>query len=101
MNLFRTLNFIANHKLNRHCRIQAILKYIRWQISSRLALGPVLVNLVEDVRMIAKPGMTAVTGNIYTGIEEFEDVMFALQQVIMRVRGARKVTINHIYPTTL
>jgi FkbM family methyltransferase len=51
---------------------------MQWQISSRIALGPVIINFVNESQLIAKRGLTGVTGNIYTGLHEFEDMAFVL-----------------------
>ncbi len=53
-------------------------RYARWQISSRLALGPSLVPLVNGTQLIVTSGMTGATGNIYTGLNEFFDCAFLL-----------------------
>ena len=40
--------------------------------------GPVAVPFVNETRLLAKPGMTGATGNIYCGLYEFEDMGFVL-----------------------
>ena len=39
---------------------------------------PVVVNYINDSRLLVQTGMTGATGNIYTGLHEFEDMGFAL-----------------------
>ena len=40
--------------------------------------GPVAVNFVNETKLLVAPGMTGATGNIYTGLHEFQDMAFAL-----------------------
>lgn len=40
--------------------------------------GSVAVNFVNDSKLLVSPGMTGATGNIYTGLHEFEDMAFVL-----------------------
>jgi FkbM family methyltransferase len=75
---FKTLRFIINHPLNAHDRFNSILRYFRWQISTRILNFPVLVPLIEDVDVIAHHGMTGVTGNYYCGLDEYEDMSLVL-----------------------
>lgn len=51
---------------------------MNWQIGSRLVPGPVVVNFVNDSKLVVEPGMTGATGNIYAGLHEFSDMAFAL-----------------------
>jgi FkbM family methyltransferase len=76
--LFKILRSILNHPLNRKQKGRAIIRFIRWQIGSRLALGPVVVRFVGESQLIAEPGFSGVTGNVYTGLYEFEDMAFVL-----------------------
>ena len=76
--LISTLSFIWNHPLNRSDRLGAIGRYLRWQISSRVAPGPIAVRFVEDALLLASPGMTGATGNYYCGLHELSDMGFVL-----------------------
>jgi FkbM family methyltransferase len=72
------LRFILNHPLNRGQKGKALLRYVRWQVSSRLAPGPVIIPFVNNARMIAQPGLMGATGILYTGLYEFEEMAFVL-----------------------
>jgi FkbM family methyltransferase len=53
-------------------------RWARWQVASRLAPGPILVPFVGNTRLVAHPGETGITGNIYYGLAEYEDMAFTL-----------------------
>jgi len=53
-------------------------RWLFWQCASRLAPGPIAVNFVDNTRLLVYPGMTGATGNIYTGLHEFQDMSFVL-----------------------
>lgn len=78
MRIIPTLKFIIKHPLNRSCKIVAIKRFLAWQIGSRLVPGAVAVSFVGSSKLLVKPGMTGATGNIYTGLHEFETMAFLL-----------------------
>ncbi|MDQ5846784.1 MAG: FkbM family methyltransferase [Acidobacteriota bacterium] len=53
-------------------------RWVGWQVGSRLVPGPVAVDFVNSTKLLVAPGMTGATGNIYTGLHEFQDMAFAL-----------------------
>ena len=77
-NLAFTLRFVLTHPLNRDRKWPAICRYLGWQIGSRLVSGSVAVPFVGNTRLLVDKGMTGATGNIYTGLHEFEDMAFLL-----------------------
>ncbi|MFN3201251.1 MAG: FkbM family methyltransferase [Bradymonadia bacterium] len=74
----QTLKFIWQHPLSSQHRVRALADYARWQVGSRLVPGAVAAPFVDDTRLLVRPGMTGATGNIYTGLHEFEDMAFVL-----------------------
>lgn len=78
MSLLNTYRFIAGHPLTRGRKIDAIKRWLRWQFGSRVLGWSVVVPFVGETRLLAKPGMTGATGNIYCGLHEFEDMAFVL-----------------------
>lgn len=78
MGLLNTLGFITGHPLNKHRRLKALGDFIKWQVGSRLVSGSVAVPFVNNARLLARPGMTGATGNIYCGLHEFENMAFVL-----------------------
>jgi FkbM family methyltransferase len=78
MGIINTLNFITKHPLNERRKLKAVRHWLSWQIGSRLVPGPVAVDFVNDTMLLVSPGMTGATGNVYTGLHEFQDMAFVL-----------------------
>lgn len=78
MGILGTLGFIANHPLNTGRRAAALMRFVRWQIGSRVAGAPVAKHFVDDTRLLVARGMAGATQNIYCGLHEFEDMAFVL-----------------------
>jgi FkbM family methyltransferase len=78
MGIFQNLRFITDHPLNKKRKVAAMRRFVAWQIGSRLAPGPVAIDFVNGAKLLVSPGMTGATGNIYTGLHEFEDMSFVL-----------------------
>ncbi len=76
-----TLKFISSHPLNRGRRARAFTGFLRWQLRSRLAPGPVVYPWVNGSKVIVRPGETGVTGNVYGGLHEFEDMAYLLHVI--------------------
>lgn len=57
---------------------RSVLDWVRWQVSSRLAFGPLLVPFVDDTFLLVERGMTGATGNVYCGLHEAEEMAFVL-----------------------
>jgi FkbM family methyltransferase len=73
-----TLSFIFNHPITRKNKWAAFRRFAGWQIQSRTFHRPVVYPFVENSVLLVQGGMTGATGNIYTGLHEFEDMMFLL-----------------------
>ncbi len=78
MGVWRTLRFLMSHPLTQDERGQALLRFARWQIGSRVLGEPVAMPYVEDNRLLVESGMAGATGNVYAGLHEFEDMAFVL-----------------------
>lgn len=78
MGISNTLGFILNHPLNQNRRLGALADFLKWQIGSRLVPGEVVHEWVKGVKFYVHPGETGLTGNIYAGLHEFEDMAFIL-----------------------
>jgi FkbM family methyltransferase len=76
MGLRDTWDLLIHHPLNRDHKLNAIARYLRWQVGSLVAPGPVAFRFVNDALLLAHFGMTAATGNVYAGLYEFEDMAF-------------------------
>lgn len=78
MSLLTTLRFIINHPLNVQNRSQAFFRFLKWQIFSRLATGPIVINYVDTSKLFVSRGQTGATGNVYAGLHDFEDMAFVI-----------------------
>src|SRR5688572_4557557 len=78
MGLITLLKFITTHPLNRKNPINAIGRFAKWQINSRLNPHPVVYNYTDKTKLIIQRKMTGATGNLYCGLHEFNDMGFVL-----------------------
>ncbi|ABQ25882.1 FkbM family methyltransferase [Geotalea uraniireducens] len=78
MSLFGTLKLIVNHPLNKERKIRSVIKWVKWQVGSRLVPGEVVYNWINGARVIVRPGETGFTGNIYCTLDEFSDMAYVL-----------------------
>ncbi|MEM1223213.1 MAG: FkbM family methyltransferase [Verrucomicrobiota bacterium] len=78
MKITKVLKFIANHPLNRDQKIKSIIRFVKWQIGSRLIQGSVVVDWINGSKFLVRRGETGLTGNIYTGLHEFTDMSYLL-----------------------
>jgi FkbM family methyltransferase len=78
VSLVKTLRFLLQHPLGREHPFATLERYARWQFTSRLGFGPLVVPFVEDAHLIVSRGMTGATGNIYVGLHEYDDMAFML-----------------------
>ena len=75
----RTFGFIFNHPLGQRHPFKSIFRFIVWQIQTRLSPSKLIVKeFVKPVKFYARKGLTGITGNIYTGLHEFNDMAFLL-----------------------
>ena len=72
------LKRIYKHPLNKNRKAKAILRFIKWQVSSRLWGGAFVYNWINNSKLIISNGMVGATGNIYVGLMEYEDMSFLL-----------------------
>jgi FkbM family methyltransferase len=78
MKFIKILRFILNHPSNTGSRFDAVVKFLRWQIGIRILNMPVIIPWVNNTHLIAHKGLTSVTGNIYGGLTEFNEMAFLL-----------------------
>ncbi|MCU0288505.1 MAG: FkbM family methyltransferase, partial [Acidobacteria bacterium] len=79
--LLPTLKFIINHPLNKQQKLDALFKFLMWQVGSRLVPGQIVYNWINDAKFIVQPGETGFTGNIYCGLYDFSDMAYVLHVV--------------------
>ena len=78
MLLLKILKLIVNHPLNKKRKVNAILRFFKWQINTKLNPYPIIFSYAEKSKLIIWKGLTGATGNLYCGLHEFEDMAFVL-----------------------
>lgn len=76
--LIGPLKFILSHPLNQRHKVASLMRFVTWQFSSRLRQGPMIHQWVNGAKFHVRAGETGLTQNIYTGLQEFEDMGFLL-----------------------
>ncbi len=76
--IIKTLQFINHHPISRKHKWQAFKRYLKWQLGTRVLPFTVVYPFIENSKLLVEKGMTGATGNIYTGLHEFEEMGFAL-----------------------
>lgn len=79
LDAFRTLNFIWSHPLNQGHKFKALIKFINWQLGTLILKTPIIVPWINDCSFIAEKGDRGLTGNIYGGLMEPEEMLFLLK----------------------
>lgn len=74
----RTFSFINNHPLAKKNILLAYYKFLKWQLKCRINRGLQIINFIGQINFLAKKRLTGITGNIYTGLHEFNDMGFLL-----------------------
>lgn len=78
MKLLNIVKNIWQHPLNRHERFAALIRFCKWQLLSRMSGYPVVYPFIGKSVLIIECGMAGATGNIYNGLHEYRDMLFAL-----------------------
>ena len=76
-NLRQSLVFILNHPFNQDRKLRALRTWLRWQIQSRFE-KKILYSYVNSARLVARRSQAGVTGNIYCGLHEWNEMAFTL-----------------------
>lgn len=78
MILIKILIFIINHPLSQKRKINAIFNFIQWQVSQLLIRKSKTLHWIDNSRLEIKKGNTGLTGNIYVGLAEYNEMGFLL-----------------------
>lgn len=76
--LIQILKLINQHPLTRDQKFRALLRWIRWQMGSRLISEKVMHTWIKNITFLVGQGETGLTGNLYVGLHEFTDMAFVL-----------------------
>lgn len=74
----KIITFINKHPLGKQKKIKSYIRFFNWQISQSVNSKLVVKNWVNNIKIIVKKGMTGLTGSIYVGLHEFEEMCFVL-----------------------
>ncbi|MDB5136542.1 MAG: FkbM family methyltransferase [Mucilaginibacter sp.] len=73
------MRFILTHPLGSRHPVKSIFHFLLWQAQSSFLPSKFFVKqFISPVRFYARKRLTGVTGNIYTGLHEFNDMAFLL-----------------------
>lgn len=78
MSVINVVKFIMTHPLNKDNKLKSIIRFAKWQIGSRLVSGEIVYDWINGSKLFVCAGETGLTGNIYTGLHEFQDMAFLL-----------------------
>lgn len=78
LRIVRVIRLLVKHPLGRLNKRQTLMRFLKWQVGSRILREPVAMPFVDDIRLLVRTGMHGATGNIYVGLMEFEDMSFVL-----------------------
>lgn len=81
LSIYKVLKFIWNHPFNKGYRLHGVFRFFKWQIQSRMINSEFHYPITSKTTMIVRNGMKGVTGNIYCGLLEFEDLLFLLHSL--------------------
>ena len=56
MSLVNTLKHLVNHPLNTSNKMGAILRFMKWQVGSRLVPGEVIYEWINNSKIVARTG---------------------------------------------
>ena len=76
--IWDTARLIWSHPLSSRNRLEAVKRWLRWQVGSRILPGSAIVPYAGGAVLVVRPGLVGATGNIYLGLHEFEDMSFVL-----------------------
>ena len=78
MNSLKILPIDFNHPLVTRAKLKTFIRFVKWQIKSRIFHSNLVHSWVADSKFYVKKGETGLTQNIYVGLHEFNDMCFLL-----------------------
>ena len=76
--LFNVASYLLRHPLTKDKFFGAYKAFLRWQLGVRLVDRKTIHNWIDESRLICGRGETGITGNIYAGLAEFEEMTFLM-----------------------
>ena len=78
MSIINRLRSVAYHPLNRDNKINALFRFLKWQVGIRLVPGDVVYEWINGARFVVAKGEMTLTGNVYCGMTEFTEMCFLI-----------------------
>lgn len=78
MSLKSISRLFADHPLTRQTPMAAWGRFLQWQIASRLARRPLVRGWIGGAKLLVSSGDAGLTGNLYVGLHEFNEMAFLL-----------------------
>lgn len=72
------LRFLLGHPLLKGRPFLALRRFFGWQLRSRLSSDPVVFDWVPPARLWMRRGWSGLTGNVYAGLYDYEEMSFLL-----------------------
>lgn len=69
---------LIKSKFNFTIKLKVVSRFLKWQISQFFNRFPIIYPFTENSKLIIKKSMTGATGNLYYGLDEFNDMSFLL-----------------------
>ena len=79
--LRRLAKSLAAHPTGWRRPIRSVVNFVGWQVRSRLSPVPHQMKFINGTHLWVRSGETGVTGNIYRGLHEFEDMAFVVHSL--------------------
>jgi FkbM family methyltransferase len=73
-----TSRFLRSHAIAGRQPVRAHLRWLGWQARTFARPGGVIVRWIGPTKLRARRGMTSVSANVYTGLDEVESMAFAV-----------------------
>jgi len=78
MNVIPLLKHIVSQPLNKEAKFNALFRFAKWQLNTRLNAYPIIYPVTDHAKLIIQRGMTGATQNLYCGLQDFYDMFFLL-----------------------
>lgn len=72
--LGNTAGYLRKHPVGRRQPVRTLLRFAGWQARLRMSGSLQPVRWVNDSRLLARRGLTGITGNLYYGLHEFVEM---------------------------
>ncbi len=70
-----------NHQLIRNHKVKAVVRFLSWQLKSRMLKRDFVHYWVSGSKFFVRNGETGLTQNIYVGLHEFDDMCFLMHSL--------------------